>query len=240
MWSASPPPPHVASSNVPWTLCPTAMNVERSISVLVLLRMPGYSSAEVESWAEIYDPVKGQFEARKLSDEIGYPRPNSCFKWTDELVVIYYHNWVYGEDKQHTKPSLLSYNLRTEEWNVIAENLPGPLYHSNKKRNLVYVGCDTLFIIDSTYHWSGYNLPSNEVGKVKVEGQSKEDADDREYAFVMGTVYSGNNVCQSTGKGGDYVATVRSSGFVTIGFYSYVDIIADRVSFAEEEKMIEK
>ncbi|XP_042056592.1 uncharacterized protein LOC121801204 isoform X2 [Salvia splendens] len=285
MWSVSPPPPHVASPNMCWTRCPTAMNVKRIISVLVPLRDGRIficgGTADLESWAEIYDPAKGLFEARKLSDDIGYPRPSSCFQWTDELVVIYYHCWVYskelfycpwysgdlGEDKQHTKPSLLSYNLRTKEWEVIEEKLPEPLPHSyNKmKRNLVYVGCDTLFIIDSTYNWFSYNLSSKEVGKVKFEVQSKEDVDEYDYIYelVVGAVYAGNNVSQSTGwviyifqldmdmfetclryskvevvqcKGMDYVATVLSSGLVTVGFFSDVDIIVDREIAKNEVK----
>ncbi|XP_047958463.1 uncharacterized protein LOC125203974 isoform X1 [Salvia hispanica] len=278
LWSVSPPPPHAASPNMCWTRCPTAMNVKRYISVLVPLRDGRIficgGTTDLESWAEIYDPVKGQFEARKLSDDIGYPMPTSCFQWTDELVVIYYHRWFYskelfyrpsrdklGEDKQHSKPSLLSYNLRTKEWEVIEEKLPGPLPTSDyrKKRNLVYVGCDTLFIIDSTSHWFSYNLSSKEVGKVKVEGQSKEYEDEDE-ELVVGAVYAGNNVSQSTGwviyifqdncetclryskvevvqwKGMDYVATVLSSGLVTVGFFTNVDIIVDHEITKNEVK----
>ncbi|KAL1532216.1 hypothetical protein AAHA92_32250 [Salvia divinorum] len=228
-------------------------------------------TAELESWLEIYDPVKGQFEARKLSDEIGYPYPKSCFQWTDQVVLIYYHDWFYskeefyrptcssGKEKQHRIPSLLSYNMQTDEWAIFAEHLPKP---SSPYRNLVYVGGDTLFIIDSTYHWFVYDLSSKkEVGKVKVEGQRKEDED--ECAVVMGAVYAGDNVIESTswviyifqpdrdnfdtslryskvevvqGKGGDYVATVRLSGLIRVGFCSCFYVIADKVSAAEEER----
>ncbi|KAL1532173.1 hypothetical protein AAHA92_32215 [Salvia divinorum] len=126
--------------------------------------------------------------------------------------------------------------MQTDVWNAIAENLPEPSCLMNK-RNLVYVGGDTLFIIDSTCHWFVYDLSSKkEVGKVKVEGQREEDED--ECAVVMGAVYAGNNVVES--KGGDYVAIVRLSGLLRVGFCSYFYVIADRMSAAEEEKGKEK
>ncbi|KAL1559719.1 hypothetical protein AAHA92_10028 [Salvia divinorum] len=223
-------------------------------------------TGESDDWAEFYDPVTGEFAGKELPVTFGCPFPSSCFQWTDQVVMVYYQYWVYnkeefddpsfppliGEDKEHHTPTLLSYNMVENNWDIFAENLPEPLYCMDK-RKLIYVGGNILFIIDFARLWFVYDLSSKEKAEeVSVEGGGED-------VPVLGAFYAGNKDIKGTswvfyiftpnnyyglgyakvevnqGKGGDYIATLQMKGVLRVGPFSEVYIIAE-----EDEKGKEK
>ncbi|XP_047939165.1 uncharacterized protein LOC125186763 [Salvia hispanica] len=196
---------------------------------------------EREGWAEIYDSDNGEFDC---------PHPISCFQWTDQVVMVYYHHLLYSKRKFHKpcQPSLLSYNIAAQQWEIFADNLPPPLYDSGK-RNLVYVGGNILFIIDFACTWFVYDLSSKkEAGEVLVKGKPRG-----ERVPVKGAFYAGNKDIKSTswvlyvfmpmpdnncdlgyakvevvqGKGGDYFATFQIRGVLKVGPFYEIYIFAE-------------
>ncbi|XP_042042349.1 uncharacterized protein LOC121787624 isoform X1 [Salvia splendens] len=204
-----------------------------------------------QGWGEIQNSDSGKFDC---------PDPVSCFQWTDQVVMLYYHHLLYTKRKFHKpcQPSLLSYNIAEQQWEIFADNLPPPLYDS-ETRNLVYVGGDILFIIDYASTWFVYDLSSRkEAGEVFVKGKPT-----RKRVPVKAAFYAGNKDIKSTswviyifmptlnkycdlgyakvevvqGWGGDYFATFQMMGVLRVGpFYAiYIMLILVR-SFAENDK----
>ncbi|XP_041995303.1 uncharacterized protein LOC121745454 [Salvia splendens] len=286
LWSAV--PPNDGSLCESWTLCPATMKVKRFPSIVVPLHDGRIficgGTAEREGWAELYDPEKGELDAKNLSVSMGeYPRPLnalelydpdkreylpapnpmsmcpraiSCFQWTNEVVMVYYHHLLYGRGKGRTldcKPSLLSYNIAQDKWAIFAENIPPPLYGRDMGyRNLVYVGGDIIFIIDYSCVWFVYDLSSKEeVGEVCVagpRGQNKQvveafytgnkDIRSSSWGFCVFMRMAGNNYCDLAyakvevvqGMDGSYISTVLMKGVLKIG--PFIDIYI----FGEEDK----
>ncbi|KAL1557486.1 hypothetical protein AAHA92_08056 [Salvia divinorum] len=258
LWSALPPPD--GSFCESWTLCPATMKVKRSVPILVPLRDGRIficgGTSEQEGWAEFYDPEKGEFEGKNLLVSMGCPHPISCFQWTDQVVMVYYHHGGKGLHKP-CKPSLLSYNIVEDKWDKFEENLPPPLYDMGK-RNLVYVGGDILFIIDYACLWFVYDLSSRkEVGEVCVKARPRG-----ELVPVMEAFYAGNKDVKSTSwvfyifmampddnycdleyakvevvqaKGGDYIATVQTKGVLKVGPFYDIYIFAEKDKKGKEK-----
>ncbi|XP_047941295.1 uncharacterized protein LOC125188479 isoform X2 [Salvia hispanica] len=203
---------------------------------------------EEEGWGEIYNKGNGKFDC---------PHPISIFQWTDQVVMLYYHHMLYSKRKYHKpcQPSLLSYNIAEQRWEIFADNLPPPLY-DHGKRNLVYVGGDILFIIDFARTWFVYDLSSRkEAGEVFVKGKPT-----REHVPVKAAFYSGNKDIKSTswvvyifmpmlnnycdlgyakvnvvqGWGGDYFATFQMMGVLRVGPFHHIYIFAENDKKGEE------
>ncbi|KAL1565770.1 hypothetical protein AAHA92_01455 [Salvia divinorum] len=210
-------------------------------------------TSEQEDWAELYDPVKGEFHAKNLRGPVGCPCPISCFQWTDQVVMIYYEHWVYDKDWfKSCKPSLLSYNIVEDTWDIFVENLP-PLHGMGVKK-LVYVGGDTLFIIDSARLWFVYDLSSKrQMGDVCVNAGprgarvpvkeayyvSDKDVKSTSWVFcIFMTMPHDNlgNYCDLEyakvgvvqGTGGDYFSTVLRRGVLKVGPFGDVHIFAKK------------
>ncbi|XP_047943215.1 uncharacterized protein LOC125190061 [Salvia hispanica] len=296
LWSAVPPADGSLCES--WTLCPATMKVKRFPSILVPLHDGRIficgGTAEREGWAELYDPEKGELDAKNLTVSMGkYPRPLtalelydpengedlpvptpmsmcpraiSCFQWTDEVVMVYYHHLLYGRGigcALDCKPSLLSYNIAQDKWAIFAENIPRPLYGRDMGyRNLVYVGGDILFIIDYSCVWFVYDLSSKkEVGEVFVKARPRG-----KNVRVVEAFYTGNKDIKSSswvfyvfmrmaghcdleyakvevvqGMGGDYLSTVLMKGVLKIGPFYDIYIFAEKDKKRKERiEMIDK
>ncbi|XP_047942196.1 uncharacterized protein LOC125189062 isoform X2 [Salvia hispanica] len=285
LWSAVPPTDGSLCES--WTLCPATMKVKRSHPILVPLRDGRIficgGTAEREGWAELYDPEKGELDAKNLTVSMGecpcpltaldlydpengedlpVPTPMSmcpcaisCFQWTDEVVMIYYHHLLYGRGMGcavDCKPSLLSYNIAQDKWAIFAENIPPPLHGRGMGyRNLVYVGGDILFIIDYSCVWFVYDLSSKKkVGEVFVKARPRgrnvqvveafytgnKDIKSSSWVFYVFMRMAGNRHCDLEyakvevvqGKGGDYISTVLMKGVLKIGSFSDIYIFAEK------------
>ncbi|KAL1565768.1 hypothetical protein AAHA92_01453 [Salvia divinorum] len=219
-------------------------------------------TSEQQGWAELYDPDKGEFHCKNLRGPVGCPGSKSCFQWTDQVVMVYYDHWVYGEESfKSCKPSLLTYNIANNSWHKFVDNLPPPLYDYMGRRNLVYVGGDILFIIDSACFWFVYDLSSKkQVGEVCVNARPRganvpvveafyagdKDVKTTSWVFYIFMYAPGNNCCELEyakvgiiqGKGGDYFSTLRRRGVLKIGRFDDIYIFAE-TDKKGKEKLIE-
>ncbi|KAL1565769.1 hypothetical protein AAHA92_01454 [Salvia divinorum] len=215
-------------------------------------------TSEQEGLAELFDPDKGEFDSKNFRGPVGCPNPISCFQWTDQVVMVYYQDWVYGEDSfKSCKPSLLSYNIVEDSWDKFEENLPPPLCKIGK-RNLVYVGGGILFIIDFACLWFVYDLSSRkQVGDVCVNVRPRGKR-----VQVVEALYAGDKDVKSTswvfyifmnahgdyyrdleyakvgvvqGKGGDYFSTVQMRGVLKVGPFNDIHIFAEKDNKGNEK-----
>ncbi|KAG6432867.1 hypothetical protein SASPL_104456 [Salvia splendens] len=127
--------------------------------------------------------------------------------WTDKVVMVYYHYWIYGEGLyQPCKPYLLSYNIVEDKWDKFEDNI-----YMTRERGPSFMWGEIFYSL-STMHVFGSSTicpPKRRCGKCASEksflcrsstyscGAGDDNYCNQEYAKF--------EVVQ--GKGRDYTAT---------------------------------
>ncbi|KAG6432874.1 hypothetical protein SASPL_104463 [Salvia splendens] len=142
----------------------------------------------------------------RFADMVAYALP-VVDDWTDKVVMVYYHYWIYGEGLyQPCKPYLLSYNIVEDKWDKFEDNI-----YMTRERGPSFMWGEIFYSL-STMHVFGSSTicpPKRRCGKCASEksflcrsstyscGAGDDNYCNQEYAKF--------EVVQ--GKGRDYTAT---------------------------------